>query len=388
MTGIPPAPTEHIIPLRVFDAPTALGRAPLKILLLKLDHIGDFVTAINAFGVLRRAFAGAEITLMCLPAVVALAKSTRLFDRVIGFTADRDSSSIGKVPHIDVDDLQAHFVELQDGPYFLAVDMKHDVLTPFSWLDHIDTQYRAGFARTTQKGLDILLPTMEWKTPFLALGQKNLALHAETRMMLLAHLVVETLLYNPLDGEMFHAPEALETPAYENLRTTERMKIGIGLGAGSELRKWPVDYWRDLAHRLIVAHNPLLVFFGGGVDQVETQALIDVLPAENVLNLVAAMPLAHVPVTMNQLDAYIGCDTGLTHLAAGLDVPTLNIYAGISNLSVWRARGPRVKTLYAEVICAPCHLRFKKDCPNQNICMVAIKPEIAFDCFGQLVTPS
>ena len=376
---------QHNISIRTFDAPTVPVQGGVTILLLKLDHIGDFITAIPAFQVLRRYFAGAEITLLCLPAVVHMAESTGLFDRVAGFAAERDSAQLGKVPGMHASDRQEDFRSLLDGRYFLAADFKHD---PESrrWLDRVDAEVRAGFTAPTQKGLDIILPPMEWDVPTTTLGGGNLPVHAELRLTLLAHAIVESLQEKTLDADLFQLPEeATATAPYHMLDSETRMKIGIGLGAGSELRQWGAEYWVTLAQKLVQTNNAVLVFFGGKGDKPATADLIAQLPPGAALDLTAALPLAQLPAAMNLLDAYIGCDTGLTHLAGSLGIPTVNIFAGISNVSVWRTRGARVKTVYAETICAPCHLRFKKDCPNNNICMTAIVPEIVYACFEQVM---
>ena len=73
-----------------------------------------------------------------------------------------------------------------------------------------------------------------------------------------------------------------------------------------------------LAQKLVQTNNAVLVFFGGKGDKPATADLIAQLPPGAVLDLTAALPLAQLPAAMNLLDAYIGCDTGLTHLAAAL----------------------------------------------------------------------
>lgn len=373
------------ISVRVFEPPTVPARGGLRILLLKLDHIGDFFTAIEAFRVMRQAFADAEITLICLPAVVPLAESTGLFDRVKGFTAEPDSAHLGKVPRMYVDDLAAQFCDLLEGRYFLATDFKYDASTR-KWLDLVDTECRAGFAAQTEKGLDILLPQMEWDVSFAALAAKHLPIHAEMRLTLLAHAIADALHKKPLDAAMFQVPKNLgEEPAYRALKDEKRLKIGISIGAGSELRKWDAENWHALMQNLTQTRDAFFVLLGGPTDQAESKALAAKFTPSTIADLTGAMPLAELPAYMSLLDAYIGCDTGLTHLAAGLGIPTVNIFAGISNVSVWRARGPRVKTIYTEVVCAPCHLRFKKDCPNNHICMKAIHPGMVYACFEQVM---
>ena len=62
----------------------ALPERP-RILLLKLDHIGDLVLAMRAMLRIRKAWPDAHITLVCGPWNVALARQLGLFDRIIAY---------------------------------------------------------------------------------------------------------------------------------------------------------------------------------------------------------------------------------------------------------------------------------------------------------------
>jgi ADP-heptose:LPS heptosyltransferase len=375
------------INIRLFDEVAAVrDTVQNKILFLKLgERIGDFVAAIDAFCIIRNAFKNAEISLICLPSIVSLAESTGLFDRVVGFPYVPDVMNEGKISNVYSDEHIAVFLKLLNGKYFLAADFRYDGSTRL-WLDYVDCDFRAGFAANTSKGLDVVLPDMEWRVPFTALEKKNLPVHTEARLSLLAQSIVNALSKKTSREELFPLPKDwTENDAYRMLKTNPRMKIGVSLGAGSELRKWKKDYWINLLPRLIKTYNAHIIFFGGSADIDETKAVAAKLSPDHYTDLTDKIPLAHAPTYMKLLNAYIGCDTGPTHLAANLGLPTVDIYAGISNISVWRARGPNVKTVYAEVICAPCHLRFKEDCPNNNICMEAIAPDIVYACFEQVL---
>ncbi|MDE1900252.1 MAG: glycosyltransferase family 9 protein [Alphaproteobacteria bacterium] len=380
----------HTISIHLFDGrdggagPDAAGLH--KILILKLgERIGDFVTAIAAFRLLRVSFPAAEITLVCLPSIVPFAASTGLFNRVVGFAHVGDvMAQKGTTPDPTQPEHVEAFKALLHGPYWLAVDFRCDESTRH-WLDYAETYLRAGFAGPTQCGLDIALPAMEWDVPVPDLKNKSLPLHSDIRLLLLTHAIIESVRAAPPDAALFATPRAAAgDPRYEALRAEKRMKIGVSVGAGSELRKWPTDYWAELLQKLVATRDAVIVFFGGPGDGEESRALAAGLPAGRGVDMTATVSLDHLPAYMRLMDGYVGCDTGLTHLAAKLGVPTVDIYAGISNISVWRARGPRVKNIYAEVICAPCHLRFKDECPNKNVCMTVIMPEMVAACFGQV----
>jgi ADP-heptose:LPS heptosyltransferase len=56
-------------------------------------------------------------------------------------------------------------------------------------------------------------------------------------------------------------------------------------------------------------------------------------------------PLLAVATRLKNCSAYLGNDSGITHLAAMLGVPTLALF-GPSNPNVWRPVGTHVQVLY------------------------------------------
>lgn len=141
-------------PLMTIESDTPAAR----VLVMKLDHRGDFITAFAAFKTLREHFADAHLTLACGPWVQAEARQLGLFDSVlpIGFfpeiasQANHDSFP-GNNP--------ANFVKAVAGlSWDLAVDLRVDPDTR-PLLAELDVKHRAGFGSTQEfPFLDIFLP--------------------------------------------------------------------------------------------------------------------------------------------------------------------------------------------------------------------------------------
>jgi hypothetical protein len=110
-----PALTRTIIPDR-----QGIGR----IIVLKLDHRGDFLMAREAFKLLRNAFKSSQITLVCGTWNVAEAGKTLCFDDVIPFDYfPEDHSARLEAPTRE--DLLKKFARLVQGNYYdLAVDLR------------------------------------------------------------------------------------------------------------------------------------------------------------------------------------------------------------------------------------------------------------------------
>ncbi len=120
-------------------------------------------------------------------------------------------------------------------------------------------------------------------------------------------------------ADLQHAKELLEhLPA-------KCKKVLLGIGAGGESRKYPVE-------KLIVALKELLkknlafVIVGGQNEIADAAFLEKNLPREKVLNLVGKTTLRETEAVISQMDFYIGNDSGVMHMAAAAKVPVLAIY--------------------------------------------------------------
>jgi hypothetical protein len=127
-----------------------------RILVLKLDHRGDFLMARLAFERLRARFPQAHITCVCGPWNAGVAEESGLFDAVIGFGFFAEDASLKNEP--DRDENIAHFAALMEGKSFdLAIDMRFYEDTR-GLLQGVAARHKAGFDSWAQFGwLDIRL---------------------------------------------------------------------------------------------------------------------------------------------------------------------------------------------------------------------------------------
>lgn len=88
-------------------------------------------------------------------------------------------------------------------------------------------------------------------------------------------------------------------------------------------KHWPEPYWRQLAEQLSRAGWAIRLPWGNQQERMRAERIALHLPAVEVL---PKLNLAGVAATIASAQACIAVDTGLGHLAAALDVPTISLY--------------------------------------------------------------
>jgi len=147
-----PSPDTRFLPLaepaswpyRVV-APDPLAIRVKRIIILKLDHHGDFILAQEAFRIIRHAFPDAAITLVCGSWNQAEAQGLGLFDHVLAFDFFREDTSADFGAVASFDELSRRFAGvIEQTSYDLAIDLRLYEDTR-DLLKMIDARHRAGF---------------------------------------------------------------------------------------------------------------------------------------------------------------------------------------------------------------------------------------------------
>jgi heptosyltransferase-1 len=132
-------------------------------------------------------------------------------------------------------------------------------------------------------------------------------------------------------------------------RGSQRPRCLLLHGTTWESKHWPVRFWREIAER--AAHAGLEVVVAWGNDDERRRA--GEIAAGTSAQVLDRLPLASLMDEIAGAALVVGVDSGLPHLAAALDVPTLVIY-GSSSSTLTGCRGTRVRNLQAEFPCSPC----------------------------------
>ncbi len=144
-------------------------------------------------------------------------------------------------------------------------------------------------------------------------------------------------------------PEKIVLP-YTGSAGFHTYKAPVALHPGCmEYRRWPVASYAALVDALLRLRYPVLLLSGPNEAELlkTVQQQLTISPEKGMLTVLANAPLLEVARQLKQCGCFVGHDTGTSHLAGLLGIPTLVLF-GPSNPAIWRPVGPAVKVIQHE----------------------------------------
>ena len=143
----------------------------------------------------------------------------------------------------------------------------------------------------------------------------------------------------------------------KGLTDEERSKaIVIHPGSGSKKKVWPLERFLELTHYFQRHFNFRILIVLGPAEGPEVQKAFGGMEWElgaTAPSLVKGLSLLELASVMEGCHLFIGNDSGITHMAAALGLPTIAIF-GPSDHKIWSPRGEKVFVVRKEMNCSPC----------------------------------
>jgi heptosyltransferase III len=114
------------------------------------------------------------------------------------------------------------------------------------------------------------------------------------------------------------------------------------VGSGAPAKNWSICSWRALAAKM-EEHFDELVLVSGEADEVPTAEFLRNYRSPK-LKIQSNLPILELAEELAAAALFIGHDTGVTHLAAALSVPTVALF-GPTDPLIWRPQGDHVRVL-------------------------------------------
>jgi ADP-heptose:LPS heptosyltransferase len=124
--------------------------------------------------------------------------------------------------------------------------------------------------------------------------------------------------------------------------------IAVHPGSGSSGKCWSAEWYAEAGADLL-ENGTAVLLIEGPADAEAVVALQQTLGSKRLPRL-AGVGLTTVIGVLSQCRAFLGNDSGLTHLAAALGVPTVGVY-GPTDPAIWAPRGEHVTTFRSDSGC-------------------------------------
>jgi ADP-heptose:LPS heptosyltransferase/GT2 family glycosyltransferase len=336
-----------------------------QILIVKLDHIGDCITAMPAIRRLKRHFPDARFSVLSSRASKPMWSLEPTIDEVIEFDFFHAKSSLGEIERTD-DDWRQLEETLAPYGFDLAVDLrKHMETRPV--LRRTGARYTAGYDHKGKyQWLDIAL---EWNEDQASFRKRQ---HTGDDLNNLIDAIAaagedERATVTPVRGSL---PKGLADDAL-----FAKPVVCIHPSAGNDMKQWPADYFTSLINQLI-ALDDVHVAIVGAPDDAEIAAgiLAGVVRPDAVWSFVGKLKLAELPAFIALCSLFVGNDSGPKHIAAGLGIPTLGVHSGTVDSREWGPMGALAVGIDRDMTCSPCYRSKLEDCHRALACLRHILP--------------
>jgi heptosyltransferase-2 len=128
--------------------------------------------------------------------------------------------------------------------------------------------------------------------------------------------------------------------------------IALHPGAGSKAKRWPLSRFISLVRQLTLQEKGELLIIEGPAEPGLARQIAQALPDTEMITI-ESVPLDLLAGVMEKCKVFVGSDSGLAHLAAALEVPTIVLF-GPTLPQHWAPLGRKVSVLRDTRGCEAC----------------------------------
>jgi ADP-heptose:LPS heptosyltransferase len=347
-----PAPSRKIAPVLNFEKTSMFRRNKKKILLIKLDHMGDMMLAIPAMRKLRARYPYASLEIVVGSWNVPLAKELQLFDKIYAFDYYRPQSAQAA----SATDAELKALLSQLGNYDIAIDLRRQRDTRFVLVE-VAAELRVGyqtFDPSIDNRLQIALKSFA-DAPFVKTPLNGK--HASVQMLELVDALPEDV------NDFIDLPPFCERPAVKSL------SVAMFPNAGNNVKEWAAERYWALA-TLLAADTKIEavnVYFAksGDVQKAgfSTQPKIHIHVGLGFSELARSLSSNAVCVANNSFGAHLGSYLGLV---------VIGVFGGHETVDEWAPVFGDSYVIHRQADCSPCHIAKLTDCKHDMFCLADI----------------
>jgi ADP-heptose:LPS heptosyltransferase len=288
-----------------------IGKKPVtpeSILVVKWDEIGDMVTSLHVFSMLKKAYPQTEIEVLCKPVCKQLISNDPHISRII--TNEKDWKK----------------------KYDIVVELRGTWGTLFKSLKYIP-KYRV------DRG------TVRFKNKLSGEQVKDITTNTE--------------IVRPLIGEVKEEMPRIFSSENDRKKVSgflsEKQLNRFALfhaTANKPLKEWSSDKFAALAEKLFAEYGLTSVFIGGPEEKERIEQIMSKL-SHTALNIAGVFSLTELYELCKEAAIYVGNDSGPMHIANAAGTPLIGLF-GPGPPHIFYPHGTQSRVVHHVLSCNPC----------------------------------
>ena len=354
--------------------PTSPDLPPRRILLLRLERIGDLLMVLPALSDVRELAPDAEIDLVVGSWNVPLARTISAVTRVVAV----DAHWLARGPSgQSLSKLLRQALSWRQRRYDLAINFEPDIRSNLL-LAASGASFAAGFANGGGGGL--LDRAIEYEPR---------AHTSDNARALVAAVFGRRAIGR--SRSTLTIPESARREAARRLPSSlSEPLVGVHVSGGRAIKQWEPDRFGEVARRLAKAYGAAIVLTGSPEDAALVATLRSSLPDCRVIDVSGDADLPTLAAILERLDVFVTGDTGPMHLAGAVGTPVVAIF-GPSDPARYALRGPHDRVVRVDLPCSPCN-RIRRP-PERCVghtpdCLASVRVESVFEAAVSALTAS
>lgn len=130
--------------------------------------------------------------------------------------------------------------------------------------------------------------------------------------------------------------------------------IGVHVSAGRAIKQWPPERFAEVARQLVDYSDATIVLSGSAADRAMVDTVKAAVPSSRVVDVAGQIELLTLAGLIERYDLLITGDTGPMHLAVAVGTPVVAVF-GPSDPARYAPRGPFDRVVHVELPCSPCN---------------------------------
>jgi len=353
-----PAISGHSAVMR-FERTTLFEENRQKILLIKLDHMGDLLLASPAISKLKAKYPLATLDIVVGSWNVALAQEMKLFDHI--YTLDFFKKKSSEPASVSDAQVRALMEELPD--YDLAIDLRRQSDTRFV-LARIRAKTKIGY-QTFDAGIDgaidIVLP-----------AYADIPFHVSP----LNKTPISLQMLKLIDAIPAEVGDYVSLPSFIDRPTPSATMVALFPKAGNEVKEWGPERYNALIDRLSRddAIDAINIYFASS----QEERGCPITPAEKV-RVHVGLDFKALVRSLSDNRICLANNSFGAHLASYLGLTVVGIYGGTETADEWAPVFGDSYVCHTASSCSPCHLGKLAECRFGLSCLGDITPEFVGD---------